>query len=399
MILETQSVETHRQTAWPWRTAVVIETPALVSGISEALEEMGATCAFRATPSMSALELANLVERERPDLLFVELASVAGPVADWIAKIRGGSDAPLIVAVHSHPDPEKMIEAMRGGASEFLCLPVRPGIFEAMDRTATMLEARQLATVEKGRLLGILSAKGGCGATSLACHLSAAILGARTSARVLVADLDQQSPSAHRVLRTSPRKDVGAAFENVRRLNLGSWSDYVATAAGGVELLGAVQPGNSAVIPEPWRIESLFRFLTRHYSWVLADLGRHLNPANWVYLQNIDELFVVTAPDVLALYQTRSILQTLTGRGFDKSRIRLILNRNQMSPQDFWIESIEQMFEMGVTAVIPNDYSTMSKISREAFEFPANSPFGKAVAKLAGRVMKPGGGDSSRKAA
>jgi Flp pilus assembly CpaE family ATPase len=131
----------------------------------------------------------------------------------------------------------------------------------------------------------------------------------------------------------------------------------------------------------------------------MADLGRHLNPANWIFLQHIDELCLVTAPEVLALYQTRSVLQTLTSRGFDKSRIRLVLNRNRSAPQDFWVESIEQMFEMNVFAVIPNDYSTLDKSPRDRFEFPADTPFGKAVVKLAGRLTHPNGPGSLRKAA
>ena len=57
-------------------------------------------------------------------------------------------------------------------------------------------------------------------------------------------------------------------------------------------------------------------------------------------------------PEVLALYQTRTMLQTLTTRGFERSRVHLILNRNESGPHDFWIESIKQMFEMDVAAAI-----------------------------------------------
>src|SRR5206468_3081803 len=118
--------------------------------------------------------------------------------------------------------------------------------------------------------------------------------------------------------------------------------------------------------------------------------GRHLNPSNWTLLQHIEELFVVTAPDVLALYQTRSVLQTLTSRGFDKSRVKIILNRNQTSPADFWVERIEQMFEMSVFGVIPNDETTIGKLARDRFEFPADTSFGRAIMKMAVRLNKAG---------
>lgn len=396
MSFDTPASQNHGTPAWPWRVAVVVETPELIAEISSIIQELNAPCVFRAAPSSSPIDISRLVERERPQLLFVELARTAGPAAEWINVVRAGAELPLVVAVHVDAEPAEMIAALRAGAAEFLYLPVRPAIFDAMDRIATRLEARQSSTVERGRIAGILSAKGGCGATSLACHLPAAMRGAGFTGKMLVADLDHQSPSAHRVFRSAPRNRLSEAFESVRRLNSGSWPDFVTSVAPGIDLLAGV---GDATPPEPWRVECLFRFVARQYSWVMVDLGRHLNPVSWAFLQNIEELFIVTAPDVLALFQTRAILQTLAGRGFDRDRVRLILNRNQSSPQDFWVESIRKMFEINILSVIPNDVATMNGLPRDRFEFPANTMFGRAMTKLANRLAKPDGPDAARKVA
>jgi pilus assembly protein CpaE len=381
-----------------WKLGLILETPELSSGIKSALSEIGAAPVMEFSAATSPLEVANAVGRERPDILFVELSRTTKPAAEWMTDARRGEETPLVIAVHPTADPAEMISALRSGASEFICLPVKPAIFEALERLSTLLESRQTATLEQGTVMGFLSAKGGCGATSIACHLGAALrAGAANPGRVLIADLDRQAPGAHHVLRVTPRSNTTAAFESVRRLSTTSWREFV-TPGGPVDLLAAPRI-SPAAIPEQWRVEGLLRFVSRQYRWVLADLGRHLNPANWLFLQNIHELCVVTAPEVLALYQTRSILQTLANRGFEKSHIKLILNRNRATPQDFWVESIEQMFEMNVFAVIPNDYSTLDKAPRDRFEFPADTPFGKAVMKLAGRLTNPGGPGSMRKAA
>jgi pilus assembly protein CpaE len=292
---------------------------------------------------------------------------------------------------------------------------MRPAIYEAMERIGLLLEARRTATVERGRIAGILSAKGGCGATSIACYLSAALQhhhGARSAGkhappgpsanqpRVLVADLDYQSPGGSGAFRQNPRSHAGDAFESVRRLSSHAWREFVTPVMPGVDFLASPaepvhhQPGHSAsapALPEQWRVESLFRFVTRQYSWIFVDLGRHLNPSNWALLQNIEELFVVTAPDVLALYQTRSILQTLSNRGFEKSRVRIVLNRNASTPRDFWVESIEQMFEIGVFGVVPNDEGTLEKLPNDRFEFPSETPFGRAMIKMAARLAESDG--------
>ncbi|MDP9054442.1 MAG: hypothetical protein M3N93_09105 [Acidobacteriota bacterium] len=402
MTLNLLPAETARRCHHVWKTGLVVETAELSTQISEAIAETGAEKVFEFPASASSFEVANAVDRHKPDLLFVELAGASKPAAEWILDVRRGGDLPLIVAVHPEAEPGEMISALRAGASEFLSLPVRPAIFESMERIAVLFESRRNATVENGRIIGVLSSKGGCGATSIACHLSAALQIATPRTRVLTADLDYQSPGAREVFGAAPRSHAGAAFDSVRRLSSQTWKEFVTPVNSGVDLLaspGDSDGGDHPVLPEPWRVESLFRFIARQYNWIVVDLGRHLNPSNWILLQNIEELIVITAPDVLALYQTRSVLQTLNNRGFDKGRVRIILNRNQNSPADFWVESIEQMFEMSVFGVIPSDEGTFNKLARNGYEFPEDTPFGRAVAKIAGRLAKPNGPGGLRRAA
>jgi pilus assembly protein CpaE len=391
---------THADTSsppeWHWKIGLVIETPQLASEIRSAIGDVGAAPVFELRPASSSFEIANAVEQEKPDIVFVELSRACKPPADWMMDVRGGADAPLVVAVHATAETSEMIGALRAGVTEFVSLPVRHAIYEAMERMAALLEQKRSAMVEQGTIAGVLSAKGGCGATSIACYLSAAVQAAVPASRVLVADLEHQSPAARYVFRANPRAHAGEAFDAVRRLSSHSWREFVTPVSPGIDLLASaldVTPGASLATalapPEPWRVESLFRFISRQYAWVFVDLGRHLNPVNWTLLQNIDELFIVTAPDVLALYQTRSVLQTLSSRGFDKSRVKIILNRNLSSPQDFWVESIQQMFEMSVFGVIPSDDGTFEKLPRERFEFPRETPFGRAITKMAGRLVRP----------
>jgi pilus assembly protein CpaE len=312
--------------------------------------------------------------------------------------LQGIEGVPLVASVHVTADPLHMIGALRAGAVEFLSLPMHPAIFGALDRIATRLESNRSVAPSQGRIIGIVSSKGGCGATTLACHSALALGQANPSGNVLVADMDYQSAAVHRICRLVPQRRAGETFDSVRRLSSSNWSEFFTSLANSVDILAGPEAGSTS-LPEPWRIEGLFRHLTRSYSMVIVDLGRHLNPGTWAFLQHVDELMVVAAPDVLALYQTRYILQTLTSRGFDRGRIRLVLNMSDSSPRDFWIESIEQMFEMRLFAVVPADRGTLSAIPNGRLTFPAETPFGKAIVKLAGRLIKDEAGGPSRRAA
>jgi pilus assembly protein CpaE len=377
---------------------LVVGDPKLAADIAAALAELRATCVFQIVASAPTRDIVALIERDRPDLLFVELSATSVPPREWMEAVLSPEGIPIVAAVHVTADPEQMIGALRAGATEFLSLPMQPAIFEAMGRIALRLESTRPPEVAHGRIIGIVSAKGGCGATTVACHVALALGQADPSRKILVADLDYQSPAVHRICRIKPRRRAGETFESVRRLSSSNWAEFFTPLTPSVDVLAGPESG-STTMPEPWRIESLFRHLKRSYPLVLVDLGRHLNSGTWAFLQHVDELLVVLMPDVLALYQTRYILQTITGRGFERARIRLVLNMSEHTPRDFWRESIEQMFEMRLFAVIPTDRNTLSGTSKDQLSFPVDTPFGKSVVKLASRLIKNESAGPSRRAA
>ena len=398
MPLDINRFETARQSAWPWRAGMVVDDPRLVTEISAALAEVRATCVFQTPASSPVSEIFALIGRDRPDLVFVELGATSIPAREWMTAVQAADGLPIIAAVHVTPDPEQMIGALRAGAGEFLSLPMSPAIFDAMERIGARLAAKRPLETSQGRMIGVVSAKGGCGATTLASHLALSLSKAAPSRKILLADLDYQSPAMHRICNVTPRRRAGETFDSVRNLNSSNWGEFFIPLTSGVDLLAGPETGLTAA-PDAWRIESLFRHLTRSYQLALVDLGRHLTPITWAFLQYVDELMIVAAPDVLALYQTRYILQTLTSRGFERARIRLILNLSENTPRDFWIESIEQMFEMQLFGVIPADFTSLANVPKDRLEFPAETPFGKAVTKLAERIVSGDNAGASRRAA
>src|SRR5205807_956444 len=61
-------------------------------------------------------------------------------------------------------------QTLRSGVLEFLYPPVSENLRKALDRAQRLVHRRP-----PGRIFGVLSAKGGCGATTLACHTAVAI--------------------------------------------------------------------------------------------------------------------------------------------------------------------------------------------------------------------------------
>src|SRR6185437_14843822 len=134
MPLDTSSFENSRQSAWQWRAGIVVANQELAAEIASALAEVRATCVFQVSAAASVLEIFALIERDRPDLLFVEFSAAAIPAREWMAAVQAADGLPHVAAVHVKADPVQMITALRAGAGEFLSLPMSPAIFGALDR-------------------------------------------------------------------------------------------------------------------------------------------------------------------------------------------------------------------------------------------------------------------------
>ena len=127
----------------------------------------------------------------------------------------------------------------------------------------------------------------------------------------------------------------------------------------------------------------------RHYffrsQFVLPDLGRSLNLTAMNALDEIDETYLITTLDVPALHRSKQIIQTLSGVGYGRERLRLVLNR---MPQrlDITPDELENMMSLPVFATLPNDYPSLYEAYSNGSLLPANSRLGKELNRMAIKV-------------
>src|SRR3984885_15830202 len=107
MPLDT-SFETSRQSAWPWRAGIVVANPELAAEIAAALAEVRATCVFQVSATASVLEVFALIERDRPDLLFVELSATSVPAREWMAAVQGADGLLLVFSNNGSAAPVRV---------------------------------------------------------------------------------------------------------------------------------------------------------------------------------------------------------------------------------------------------------------------------------------------------
>jgi pilus assembly protein CpaE len=325
--------------------------------------------------------LVERVEKLHPDVLIIQSAQAADRIENAIRKVKATSVPPIVIAVGSVGEPEMIVSAMRAGASEYLYPPLAEKLRTAIER----ISAARSELSRGARTLGFLSAKGGCGATTVACHLAMEFQ-RQTDQRVLLADLDLDAGMVQFFLKTKSTYSVLDAVTNVHRLDLNFWKALVSNGVPRLEVIAAppVVPSRELRASEAFR--DVIRFTRRHYDLVLVDLGRSLTSFSMTVLDEIDESFLITTLDVPALYRAKHVVETLMQAGYGRNRLRILVNELPKR-LEVTLDEVEKMLGLPIYSTLPHEYGQLYEAYASGGLLPPASNLGRHLARLASKVL------------
>jgi pilus assembly protein CpaE len=321
------------------------------------------------------------LERMRPDVVLIDISGWREPLEGLVTSIRGAIGDPMIIALNVTADPDAILASMRAGINEYLYPPLRDPLKRALEkRSAERSRRRDAGSKAGGKSFAFLSAKGGCGATTLVTHVAAEL--GRQNQRVLLADLDLDSGMVGFITKTKSVYSILDAVNNLHRLDIHYWKALVSNGIPGVEIVAAPLALASKYQIKDEQVRHVLGFARPHYDWTLVDLGRSLSHTAMAALEEIDEACLVTTLEVPALHQSKQIIQTLLDSGYGKNKVRLILNR---APKrlDITPAELEKMLGVPIFCMIPNDYPELYETYAEGRMLNRNSDLGRQIARLA----------------
>ena len=368
---------------YPLTAGIVIETRALWDELQSSLQDLPVRILLEQSEVGELGALVDRVERMRPDVIFLDISALREPLEQVIRKLRSSAGNPVVLALNTTAEPSAILDALRSGAAEYLYPPMREQLEAALDRIGSERKHANQATRRGGHSIGFMSAKGGCGATTIACH-TAVELPHQTGARVLLADLDLESGIVGFLLKTPGRYSIADAVANTQRLDENYWKALVSNGIAGLEIITAPStPSRQPYRPEQLRI--VLSFIRTQYDWIVLDLGRGLGFNSVAALEEVDDLFLVTTLEVPALHQSKVIIQKLLDSGYKSNRLHLVLNR---APKRYEVtlEELEGMLGLPIYAVLPNDYLALNESYTEGKLLAPGSNLNKHFATLAMKI-------------
>jgi pilus assembly protein CpaE len=288
--------------------------------------------------------------RSTPDVLLLDLSAVPGELNIAMRQLKYYAPGIKVVALHSSADSKTILSAMRAGVNEFLHPPLDETLQPAIQRIISASAADGLP-VTRGKIIGFLSAKGGCGATTLACHVGCELQNL-TKRSVLLADLDLTSGLLGFLMKTPSSYSILDAMKNLSRLDESLWRALIVEHRPNLAVIPAPASYSRWDHPDESQLRQVLQFMRTQHDWIVLDLGRSLNSIATAVLEEIDQLFLVSTLEVVALHGLKSIVHGLFEQG---EKLQLILNRTPKM-MDISTQELEKILGRSLYAALPNDY-------------------------------------------
>ncbi|PYQ12575.1 MAG: hypothetical protein DMH00_05710 [Acidobacteria bacterium] len=360
---------------------LVTERPALLSDARRSVGEPEGmrVNALEAGPRPESLHacLAAL-ESSSSVVLLVDAEGDAASALLLVQEIFDRKPTPRIFVTGPAGDSDLILRAQRAGASEYLTLPLdHRMVVEALHRLWRRLTPEVPTSRNKrGRILAFLSAKGGCGATTLATNLAVTLAGSSHS--TLLVDLDLTAGDAALLLNLSPTFSVTDAVLNTHRMDRELLNGMVLKHVSGLEVLAAHENPEKAAGMDPNRIAQLLKFVRDQYDCVVVNTGDLADPATQAALTQADLIHAVTTLDLLALRRAQWCVRRMEQWGISKELLRLVVNRYERNPY-ISLDEAEKVLELKVAWTVPLDTRSIPEALNDGIPFVSRNHNGLAT--------------------
>lgn len=178
------------------------------------------------------------LERMRPDVVLLDITSCQSPLEGLVTGVRAATGDSLIVALNTVADSDTILAAFRAGINEYVHSPFGVTLRRALEKRAGERSRRRDGGPKgAGKAFAFFSAKGGCGATTLACHVAAEL--GRQDRKVLLADLDLDAGMVGFITKTNSIYSILDAVNNLHRLDIHYWKALVSNGIHGVDIVAS----------------------------------------------------------------------------------------------------------------------------------------------------------------
>ncbi|MDE3739677.1 AAA family ATPase [Pseudomonas resinovorans] len=306
---------------------------------------------------------------QMPDMLLLRVSHL------WREELaallqRPAKERPPLLVCGPLDDREGVRLAMQAGARDFLPEPVSEQELQtALARMMTECHAR---TSAGGKLIAVINAKGGSGATLLACNLAHQL---SNQGSTLLLDLDLQFGSVAHYLDVHPSHSHLEVMQQVEELDGVALRGFCSRFSTDLYVLGG-RSGELCLAQDVRleQLEALLRLARSTYDWVVADLPRQIDHLTGVTLEQADQVYVVVQQSLSHLKDATRLVRILRDDlGVQGNRLHIVVNRyNKTAPVS--LKDIGEALRCEELHKLPNDYAVVTESQNTGVPLALHAP-------------------------
>jgi len=239
--------------------------------------------------------------------------------------VKQQPDRPVVVLYTGSPNGfvRRVFEA---GADDIVSIPESGERVQfAIEKVLARRHGSQAGSVATAPMVCVLGPKGGTGKTITSCNLAVAL--AASGQRVAVVDLDLQFGDVGLALGLSPDRTIYDLAKSGGSLDAEKIDGYLMTHESGVRLLAAPTRPDQASSIDVAFLRDVYTVLRSSFDFVIVDTPPGFTPEVIASIDSSTHVCMVGMLDSLSLKNTKLGLETLELMGYDRERVRLVLNR------------------------------------------------------------------------
>ena len=300
------------------------------------------------------------------------------PGVDGVAQLLARPDAPQLVIINLDPgahgtlakishlprqypnisfflmsqvlDPHLLMEAMHLGVKEFIPLPMsEQKLAAAVERVA-----QTYGVHKKARVIHVVPTVGGCGSTTIACNIAAAL--AKTAKTVLL-DMDLVRGGVAGCFDARPKYTIADVMESAEKLDKQLLDNALTIhPRSGLAILSRPEVFEDTQRVNAPGVARLLGVLGRIFDYVVIDSMMSIDPVYSSVIAATDVHLMVMQLNVPSARNAERFVGTLRRMGVEGSKIRLVVNRYVKKGSDIEPDEVERAMGLKISWMVPNDF-------------------------------------------
>lgn len=292
--------------------------------------------------------------RLRPQAALVMLNGELSRSFEFVERIREDAPETLIVCSSEDNSPDVILQSIRSGAIEYLRQPLTEEEINAVFAHIEKKRVRSADAAHLGRVIAVYSSKGGGGATFVTANLAASL--ARLAGRkTCIVDLNMQAGDQPLYLGLEPVYSMYDVVRNFDRIDDQLLSSYLTQRSKNLLLLASPSEIDKEEDVRAEHITRVIAMLRAQAEYILLDTQHMLSEGTIAALDAADDIVLLMTLDIPSIRSTKRALDVFTRLGYDRKRIKVVLNRFARTPE-FELEQIEKVLDTSIYALLSNDY-------------------------------------------